>query len=140
MAKQFKDLSKKNNIPNVVNSAKAQKFVNGATGDYENIENHINKQVKNKGAAKQVGRPKLSDEEKIKLSLYVSKSQNDFISSTASGLGMSKNNYILYMLFNKESVFSNDDMEKLLVCARKKGVTLNKYIRTELKLDAPNNK
>ena len=126
MAKAFKKIISKSSNGANIDTNIAQRFINNATGDFELAESQ-NKQKTQ--IAKQRGRPKVSAEEKIQVALYLTKSQNEHISSTASELGMSKNNYILYMLFKKENFFSNADIEELLVRARAEGVGLKEYLK-----------
>ena len=116
-----------------INQNQAQKFIDGATKDYKNDESQ-NKQIEKQKATKQRGRPKVNTEDKIQVSLYLTKSQNEHINFVANGLGMSKSNYMLYMLFQKENFFSNDDIEELLRRARANGTGLKEYLRSELKL------
>lgn len=132
MAKAFKKIISKSSNGANIDSNIAQRFINNATGDFELAESQ-NKQKAQ--ITKQRGRPKVSDEEKIQVALYLTKSQNEHIRSTASELGMSKNNYILYMLFKKENFFSNADIEELLIRARANGVGLKEYLKNELKLN-----
>lgn len=131
MAKAFKSVAKiKSEAPS---EAVIANFINNASGDFERAESD-NKQNLDKGEKRQRGRPKINDEERFRMTLYLTKSQEEKISSVANELGMSKNNYILYMLFKKEELFSNEDLNDLLVRAQAKGRSLKDYLKEVLQL------
>lgn len=131
MAKAFKSVAKiKSEVPS---EAVIANFINNASGDFERAESE-NKQSIVQNEKKQRGRPKANDEERFRMTLYLTKSQEEKISSVANELGMSKNNYILYMLFKKEELFSNEDLNDLLARAQAKGCSLKDYLKEVLQL------
>lgn len=126
MARVFKSIAKiKGEIPEV-----ATKFINNASGDFENAE--LKNQSNNPQTKK--GRPKTS-EERTSMTLYLTKSQYEKITSIANELGMPKNSYIIYMLFKKEELFSNEDLNKLLIRAKENGMGLKDYLKKALNLN-----
>lgn len=131
MAKAFKSVAKiKSEAPS---EAVIANFINNASGDFERAESE-NKQGIVQNEKRQRGRPKANDEERFRMTLYLTKSQEEKISSVANELGMSKNNYILYMLFKKEELFSNEDLNDLLARAQAKGRSLKDYLKEVLQL------
>lgn len=131
MAKAFKSVAKiKSEAPS---EAVIANFINNASGDFERAESD-NKQSIVQNEKRQRGRPKANDEERFRMTLYLTKSQEEKISSIANELGMSKNNYILYMLFKKEELFSNEDLNDLLARAQAKGRSLKDYLKEVLQL------
>lgn len=131
MAKAFKSVAKiKSEAPS---EAVIANFINNASGDFERAESE-NKQSIVQNEKRQRGRPKANDEERFRMTLYLTKSQEEKISSVANELGMSKNNYILYMLFKKEELFSNEDLNDLLARAQAKGRSLKDYLKEVLQL------
>ena len=97
MVRECKSIRKiKSNI-NVENNAIANAFINNASGDFENAE------FQNRQGKKPRGRPKKASdrEEKVRFTLYLTKQQDEQISTKAEELGFSKNNYIVYELFKK---------------------------------------
>lgn len=126
MARVFKSIAKiKREIPEV-----ATKFINNASGDFENAE--LKNQSNNPQTKK--GRPKTS-EERTSMTLYLTKLQYEKITSIANELGMPKNSYIIYMLFKKEELFSNEDLNKLLIRAKENGMGLKDYLKKALNLN-----
>lgn len=99
MAKEFKSIANlKGNTDISNNSVAVNAFINNASGDFDNA----NKQ--NQQGKKPRGRPnKINKEEKVHFTLYLTKQQDEYIATKAEEFGVSKNYYIVHMLFKKDN-------------------------------------
>lgn len=99
MAKEFKSIANlKGNTDISNNSVAVSAFINNASGDFDNADKQ------NRQGKKPRGRPsKTNKEEKVHFTLYLTKQQDEYISAKAEEFGVSKNYYIVYMLFKKDN-------------------------------------
>lgn len=107
MAREFKSIAKlKGNTDISNNNVAVNAFINNASGDFDNA-NRQNQQNK-----KARGRPsKANKEEKVHFTLYLTKQQDEYISAKAEEFGVSKNYYIVHMLFKKDNPQANINLD-----------------------------